>query len=428
MAWIPLLVLFCLFFMGIPISYALWGAVICYFGILNREIPSYVIFENIAEAVKNPDYWALLLFMMAGSILRYSGAAKRFHRLAEALIGHLPGSLAQVNVVWSMFMGGVSGSANADCAMQSQLLVPEMEACGYSKGFSTAITAASSAVTPIIPPGINLLVYAAIVLPAVSIGEMFLAGLVPGILMTAALMTVVHVIARRRSYPAGRRCRAERSEIFYCVKNSFAGLLYPAGIILGLMSGLFSAPETALLAVCYSIFLGSVCYRELKRKHLLMIFRDTVEGAASVFLIILAARLFRLYLSTEAIPELLMSVMPIMMESRFAALIAVNLLLLVLGMFFEGGSILIVMAPLLLPIVSAAGVDPVHFGIICVMNTTIGGLTPPFGSMMLTCCSITGCAIRGFVKECLPFIGALLLLLGLITFLPALSIWFSFLR
>lgn len=423
MVWIPLLIVFVLFFSGIPIAYALWGAVLCYFGMLNQTLPVSVIFEQIAEIVQKPSFLSLLLFMMAGSVWRYTGVAKRLHRLAEAWVGHLPGSLAQVNVLWSMLMGAVSGSANADAEMQSYLLVPEMERCGYHKGFSAAVTAASSAITPIIPPGINLLIYAVLALPDASVDQMFLAGIFPGILMTAALMLVVHIISKKRRYPAGRRKRASRSEQLSCLKQAVWGLLYPFGVILGLRSGVFTMQEIALLALCFSFLTGTLYYKELKLKHLLMIFRDTVESGASVLLILFSARLFQIYLSNEAILEHVLSLLPEMMQSRYPALFVVNLLFLLLGMFFEGGTILIVMAPLLLPVVSVLGVDPVHFGVICVMNTTIGGLTPPFGSMMLTCCSITGCRMRMFVKECLPFIVILLVVLAFVTCIPWFSTW-----
>lgn len=423
MAWIPLLIVLVLFFLGIPIAYALLGAVFCYFGIWNQTFPVSVILETIAEIVQRPSFLSLLLFMMAGSVWRYTGAAKRLHRLAEAFVGHLPGSLAQVNVLWSMLMGAVSGSANADAEMQSHLLVPEMESCGYHKGFSAAVTAASSAVTPIIPPGINLLIYAVLALPDASVARMFLAGLLPGVLMTAALMMVVHFISKKRNYPAGRRERAAFSERLSCLKQAAFALMYPFGIILGLQSGIFTMPEIALLALCFSILVGVFYDQELGLKHLLPIFRDTVESAASVLLILFSAKLFQLYLSNEAILDRVLSLLPEMMQSRYPALLFVNLFLLLLGMFFEGGTILIVMAPLLLPVVSVLGVDPVHFGVICVMNTTIGGLTPPFGSMMLTCCSITGCRIGTFVKECLPFIVILLIVLALVTCIPWFSIW-----
>lgn len=424
MEWTPILILFLLFFSGIPIAYALLGAALFYFCVLNQEIPIAMLFDTITETVKNQELWALLLFMLASSVLRYSGVGKRLHRLAESLVGHWPGSLAQVNVVWSMLMGGVSGSANADAAMQSQLLVPEMESCGYSKCFSTAITAASSAVTPIIPPGINLLVYAALTASYISVGRMFAAGILPGVLMAAALMAAVAVISKKRNYPAGRSKRAESSEILTCLKHSVWGLLYPFGIILGLMSDVFTIPEVAFLALLYSIFIGSVCYKELKTKYLLMILRETIEAAAGVFLIILAARLFQLYLNCEAVADLFTAAVPAALQNRAAMLLLVNVLLLVLGLFFEGGAILIVMAPLLLPVVSAWGVDPIHFGVICVMNTTIGGLTPPFGSMMLTCCSITGCPLKTFVKECVPFIFVLILALLLVTYIPIVAAFF----
>ena len=421
MALFPLLILFVLFFSGIPIAYAMLGAALLYFCFMHAGMPASVILENMIETMQSFSMLTILFFIMAGAVLNYAGIGVRLQKLADALVGHLPGSLAQVNVVWSMLMGGVSGSANADAAMQCMELVPEMERCGYSKGFSAAITAASSAVTPVIPPGLNLIVYA--LLAGVSLEEMFMAGFLPGILMAAVLMFAVQVISGKRNYPAGRKQKAERTEILSCIKESAWGLLFPLGIILGLGSGLFTMPETGVAAVLYSILIGTVCYKELKLRHLWVILRDTVETTASVALIMIAASLFELYMSCEHIPEMLTGVLFEMTQNKYVMLLLINVLLLILGMFFEGGAILIVMTPLLTPVAEALGVDLIHFGIMCIVNTMIGGLTPPFGSMMFTCCSITGCRLGTFVKECAPFIAVLLFVLLMVTYIPGLTMW-----
>ena len=421
MALFPLLILFILFFSGIPIAYAMLGAALFYFGFMDAGLPAAAILENMIETMQSFSMLTSLFFIMAGSVLNYAGIGVRLQKLADALVGHLPGSLAQVNVIWSMLMGGVSGSANGDAAMQCMELVPEMERRGYSKGFSAAITAASSAVTPVIPPGLNLIVYALIA--GVSLEKMFMAGFLPGILMTAVLMFAVHMISKKRNYPAGRKQKAERAEIFSCIKESVWGLLFPLGIILGLGSGLFTMPEAGVAGVLYSILLGAICYKELKPRHLWVILRDTVEATASVVLIMIAASLFDLYMSCEHIPEMLTGMLFGMTQNKYVMLLLINVLLLILGMFFEGGAILIVMTPLLTPVAEALGVDLIHFGIMCIVNTMIGGLTPPFGSMMFTCCSITGCRLGTFVKECAPFIAVLLFALLMVTYIPGLTMW-----
>lgn len=420
MALIPFIILFFLFFLGIPIAYALLGAALFYFGVLNPGITADVILQSMIDTVKTFPLLAILFFIMAGSVMSHAGVGERLQKLADAFVGHLPGSLAQVNVVWSMLMGGVSGSANADAAMQCMELVPEMERCGYSKGFSAAVTAASSAVTPVIPPGINLIVYA--LLAGVSLDKIFMAGFLPGILMAVSLMLVVHVISKKRNYPAKREQKARGTEILKNVAEAFWGLFFPFGIIIGLRTGLFTLPEIGVASVVYGIIVGTVFYGELRLKHIPSILRNTVEGTASVVLIIAAARLFGLYMSSEQIPEMLMELLFGMTQNTYVMLLLINILLLLLGMFFEGGAILIVMTPLLVPVAQRLGIDLVHFGLMCIVNIMIGGLTPPFGSMMFTCCSITGCRLRTFVKECAPFIAILLLTLLLVTYIPELTL------
>ena len=337
------------------------------------------------------------------------------------LTGHFSGGLAQVNVLLSLLMGGVSGSANADAAMQSKMLVPEMEKRGYNKGFAAAITAASSAVTPVIPPGINLIIYALIA--NVSVTKMFIAGYVPGVLMAVALMITVHFISKKRGYKATRERRATMGEIFAQLKDSIWALLFPFGIIAGLRMGMFTPSEAGAVAVVYCIFVGAIIYRRLKWEHVWPIMKETIYGTSSVTLIIVAASFFGYYMNWERIPQAITTGMLDFTRNPYVMLALINVLLLVLGMFLEGGAALIILSPLLVPVVKQLGVDPVHFGIICIVNIMIGGLTPPFGSMMFTVCAITETPLGHFMKECLPFIIALLVTLVIVTYWPGLILF-----
>lgn len=298
---LPIIIALVLYFTGIPIAYALFAAALTYFGFIDTTTMPYLLMQKFVTATQSFPFLAIPFFIMCGSIMNYGGISARLMDFADALTGHMRGGLAQINVLLSMLMGGCSGSANADAAMECKLLVPEMEKRGYGKGFSAAITAASSCVTPIIPPGINLIVYGLIA--GASVGQLFAAGYVPGLLMAVALMIAV---------------------------TSFA-------------------------------------------------------------------------------------------SNKFLVLLVMNVVLLIVGMFLEGGAALIILAPLMVPIVKAAGIDLVHFGIVCNVNIMIGGLTPPFGSMMFTCVSITGCKMQEFIKECVPFIIALLIALLLLTYIPGIS-------
>ena len=416
MAFVPILIVFLLYFTGIPIAYALFGASLTYFSVINDASAPDLILQRYITSAQNFSLLAIPFFIMAGSIMNYSGISSKLMKFAEVLTGHMTGGLGQVNVLLSLLMGGVSGSANADAAMQSKMLVPEMEKRGYSRGFSAAITAASSAVTPVIPPGINLIVYGLIA--QVSVGKMFMAGYVPGALMAAALMVTVYLISKKRGYKPTREKKATGGEIFRQTIESIWALLFPFGIIAGLRIGLFTPSEAGAVAVLYTIIVGFFIYKELKVEHFKEILKDTVYGTSSVVLIIIAANVFGYYMSWERIPQMLTGMMLGITENPIFMLAMINVFYLLLGMFIEGGAAMIILSPLLVPVVTQMGVDPIHFGIITIVNIMIGGITPPFGSMMFTVCTITETKISVFMKEIWPFILALLVVLVFVTYFP----------
>jgi len=416
MEYVPVAIVFILYFSSIPIAYALFGASIFYFTFLDAGMPAEFVLQRFITATASFPLLAIPFFVMAGSVMNYSGISQKLMQMADALTGHMTGGLAQVNVVLSTMMGGVSGSANADAAMQSKILVPQMEKRGYSKAFSSAITAASSAISPVIPPGINLIIYALIA--QVSVGKMFAAGYVPGILMAACLMFAVAVISKKRGYKPSREKRATAREILIQFKDSIWSLSLPFGIILGLRFGLFTPTEAGAMAVLASVLIGVFIYKELKVEHLIPIMKDTIYGTGTIVLIIVSASVFGYYLNWERIPQSLTAVLVDMTNNKYLMLAILNLLLLAMGMFLEGGAALIIIAPLVVPVVVKLGVDPVHFGMIIIVNIMLGGVTPPFGSMMFTTCSVTGVPIGDFVKEVWPFIIALLVALMIITYFP----------
>jgi len=416
MAFLPILIVFLLYFTGIPIAYALFGSSLTYFSFINDASAPDLILQRYITSAQNFSLLAIPFFIMAGSIMNYSGISSKLMKFAEVLTGHMTGGLGQVNVLLSLLMGGVSGSANADAAMQSKMLVPEMEKRGYSRAFSAAITAASSAVTPVIPPGINLIVYGLIA--QVSVGAMFMAGYVPGVLMAIALMIVVYIISKKRGYTPTREKRATAREIFKQTLESIWALLFPFGIIAGLRIGLFTPSEAGAVAVLYTILVGFFIYKELKIEHFKEILKDTVYGTSSVVLIIIAANVFGYYMSWERIPQMLTEMMLGITENPMLMLFMINIFYLILGMFIEGGAALIILSPLLVPVVTQMGVDPIHFGMITIVNIMIGGITPPFGSMMFTVCTITNTKVGTFMKEIWPFILALLVVLLIITYFP----------
>lgn len=416
---LPIIIALVLYFTGIPIAYALFAAALTYFGFIDTTTVPYLLMQKFVTATQSFPFLAIPFFIMCGSIMNYGGISARLMDFADALTGHLPGGLAQINVLLSMLMGGCSGSANADAAMECKLLVPEMEKRGYGKGFSAAITAASSCVTPIIPPGINLIVYGLIA--GASVGQLFAAGYIPGLLMAVTLMIAVAIISKKRGYAPSRPRRATLGEIGRQALKSFWALFFPLGIIMGMRFGIFTPTEAGGVGVLYCLIVGKFVYKGLKKEHFIPILRETISGTATVMLIIVSATVFGYYLNWENIPTMLLNAVTSFASNKFLVLLVMNVVLLIVGMFLEGGAALIILAPLMVPIVKAAGIDLVHFGIVCNVNIMIGGLTPPFGSMMFTCVSITGCKMQEFIKECVPFIIALLLALLLLTYIPGIT-------
>ena len=416
---LPVLLVFILYFAGLPIVYSLFGASFFYFLFIDTTTVPYMIMMKVMNSTASYSLLAIPFFVMSGSIMNYGGIADKLMDFAEVITGHMRGGLAQVNVVLSMMMGGCSGSANADCAMQSKMLVPEMEKRGYSKAFSAAITAASSAATPVIPPGVNLIVYA--VIAQCSLARVFAAGYVPGIMMSVAMMIVVAIISKKRNYPTTRDKFPPIKEVLRQAFISFWGLFFPFGIILGMRFGLFTPSEGGAFSVVYCLIVGKFFYKKLSfKRDLIPILMDSVAGTSSVVLIMVAANVFGYYMTWINLPKIVATAVLNVTTNKWIFLMICNVILLIMGMFLEGGAALMIITPLLLPVAKQLGVDVIHFGLVAITNIMIGGLTPPFGSMMFTTCGITKCAIGDFLKEVWPFILCLVIVLLLVTFCPTL--------
>lgn len=420
LVFLPIILALVMYFTGIPIAYALMFGTLVFFGFIDTTSVPYLLMQKFITSTQSFPFLAIPFFIMAGSIMNYSGMSSKLMAFADVLTGHLKGGLAQINILLSMLMGGCSGSANADAAMECKMLVPEMEKRGYGKGFSAAITAASSCITPIIPPGINLIVYGLIA--GASVGKLFAAGYLPGLVMVVTLMLAVSIIAKKRDYEPSREKRASAGEIAKQGLDSLWALLFPLGIIMGMRFGLFTPTEAGGVGVLYCILVGKFVYKGLKKEHIIPIFKETISGTCTVMLIIVAASLFGYYLNWENIPNMLLNAVQGIASNKILILLVLNLVLLLAGMFLEGGAALIILAPLMVPLVKAAGIDLVHFGIIVNVNIMIGGLTPPFGSMMFTCVAITKCQMGEFIREVVPFIIALLIALLLITYIEPISL------
>ncbi|WP_261816035.1 TRAP transporter large permease [Vibrio gallicus] len=413
-SYLPIIILFVLFLLNVPIAFSLIASAMVYFLFLNNSIPVSLVMQRFISSASSFPLLAIPFFIMVGSVMNYSGISRNLLAFADSLIGHKTGGLAQVNVALSTLMGGISGSANADAAMQAKILAPEMTKRGYDLPFTAAVTAASSSISPVIPPGINLIIFA--LLANVSVHQMFIAGYVPAFLMAMSLMVTIAFTARKRRYKPSRAQAASAKERFQYFLKAIPALLIPFGIILGMRFGLFTPTEAGAIAVLLCCIIGVFVYRQLGIRHIPLIMRETVQGTSSVMFIIIGAMVFGYYMTLERIPHNIASALIELTDNKLLLLLLINVLLLVVGMFIEGGAAMIILTPLLLPAVLNLGVNPVHFGIIVIVNIMIGGVTPPFGSMMFTVCSILKVRMIDFVKEVIPLLLALLSVLMLLTF------------
>ena len=380
-----------------------------------------IVAHRMIGAVETVPLLAIPFFVTLGTLMNYSGISKRVMNFAEILTGHMIGGLAQVNVLLSTLMGGLSASNLADAAMQSKILVPEMVRFGYSKEFSAAVTAASSLITPIIPPGIGLIVYGFIA--NVSIGKMFMAGIIPGILMCIAQMMAVHVVSKKRGYRPTREKRASLREVFVAFKDAAWALTLVIVIIGGVRAGVFTPTEAGAVAVAYTVIIGAFVYRDLKAKDIYKAIVEAVQSTGSIMLIIMAASAFAWVLTWEGVTHNITNLVVGITPNPYVFLLVINIFLLILGMLVEGSSAMIILIPLLLPTVKALGIDLIHFGIILILNLAIGTLTPPMGTILFVTSSLTGAKIDQMVRELVPFYVVLLVSLFLVTYVPAISLF-----
>lgn len=412
--------LFIFITINVPIAIGLAASTLLYF-IISNQLPIMIVAQRMIGAVESVPLLAIPFFVTLGTLMNYSGISKRVMNFAEILTGHMIGGLAQVNVLLSTLMGGLSASNLADAAMQSKILVPEMVRFGYSKEFSAAVTAASSLITPIIPPGIGLIVYGFIA--NVSIGKMFMAGIIPGILMCIAQMMAVHVVSKKRGYRPTREKRASLREVFVAFKDAAWALTLVIVIIGGVRAGVFTPTEAGAIAVAYTVIIGAFVYRDLKAKDIYKAIVEAVQSTGSIMLIIMAASAFAWVLTWEGVTHNITNLVVGITPNPYVFLLVINIFLLILGMLVEGSSAMIILIPLLLPTVKALGIDLIHFGIILILNLAIGTLTPPMGTILFVTSSLTGAKIDLMVRELVPFYIVLLISLFLVTYVPAISLF-----
>ena len=422
MSYLPVIIAFGMMLLAIPVPVCLLAGTFVYFAFIDTTMPLTGIIQNLITQSMSTSMLAPPFFIAAGAVMAYSGITERLLDFCDCLLGHKKGGLAYVNVLLSTLNGGMSGSATADAALQCRMLVPEMEKKGYPQAFSTAVTAASSLITPIIPPGVPLILYA--LMANVSVGRMWVAGYVPGFLLCIAMMIVCYFYAQKNHWGSGRDKRATGMELLRATVKSSLAMLIPIFMIVGIRTGLFTAVEGGTVLLMLSVLIG-IGYKALKWKHFLPIMKEAFKNTANVILIVVSACGFSMYLSWERIPQHLAEWMMAVSTSPFIFMVLSFLIVFILGMFLDGTAILMILAPLLCPVASAYGIDLVVYGMFILVVMYIGCLTPPFGTLMYVTCNIVGTSIPDFCKYSWAFILAMTVICllialfpGVITFLP----------
>jgi tripartite ATP-independent transporter DctM subunit len=417
--WLPLILVFVLLLMRIPVCMSFIGGAVFYFGFIATEMPLNMILSKMVSAGMNMNLMAIPFFITAGLLMNYTGITSRMRKFADLCVGHMWGGMAQVNVLLSTLMGGICGSSNADAAMQCKMLVPEMEKRGFNRAFSAAVTASSALISPIIPPGVMLILYASIT--ENSVLDMFMAGYLPGILMCIVLMLAVTFVSHRDGYKPIREKRASIKEILRGLFDCFWAVLMIVVLIVGLRSGIVTATEGGAVLCVLCVFVGMVVYKELHLKDILAVAKESFSSVANVFGIIISATVFGLYLTYAQIPQKLTSLILNMNVGPLGFLMLVNVMLLIMGMLIDSSAVLLIAVPLLYPVAMQLQINPIHFGIVCILNLSIGALTPPFGATMYQCCNLCKIEIPEFLKQGKELIAALLISLLLVTFIPGIS-------
>jgi C4-dicarboxylate transporter, DctM subunit len=413
---IPLLFVF--FLMGVPISFSLGVAALL--GLVITGMPLVVVVQKLWTAVDTFPLVAVPLFILAGDIMSVGGITRRLVNFAEALVGHMTSGLAMVAVVGCMFFAAVSGSAIADAAAIGGILIPAMVAQRYSAAFTASLVASAGTIGPIIPPSIPMVLYG--VMTNTSIAKLFAGGAIPGIIMGLALMAYSYRVGRQRGYK-GRPRRATLGEVARGFVDALLAMAMPLIIIGGIISGVFTPTESGVVAVVYALVLGLFVYRELAWKMLPRLFYGSGLMTGKILFILGTASTFSWLLTVEGIPQQATAAISGLHLGRVGTLLVINVLLLFVGTFIDTISALVIFTPLLLPLATAAGVDPIHFGVIVAVNLTIGMITPPVGVCLFVTSGIARVSIRQMMPDLAPMIAVLTVVLMLITYWTGLVMW-----
>lgn len=402
---------------GLPLFFAM-GAASAFYMFLSG-IPIALLTQRMTTAVNGFLILAIPFFYLAGELMNLCRLTDKIIAMSRALVGHIHGGLAQVNIFASMIFAGMSGSATADTAALGSVLIPGMKKEGYPADFAAAVTVASAMVGPIIPPSIGMIIYGA--LADVSIGRLLLAGIVPGVTIIIVEMIFTYFLAKKRGYP--RYPRATVREAAKATWEGFPALLFPVIIVSGIMSGIFTPTEAASVAVLYGLALGVLVYRNVGRKELWNTVLRVAWGSTRVLIIVSAASAFSWIMIRENVPKTIASALSTVSTEPLVILAVMVVFLLLVGLFMVASSAEVVLAPILVPVVTSFGIDPVHFGVLMVFSLIIGGGTPPVGVLLFIAQDIAGVPFSKMVRAMLPYYIPLFAAVVIIALFPGLSLW-----
>jgi tripartite ATP-independent transporter DctM subunit len=404
-----------------PIAFVIGGAGMAWFMDAGRNLD--VLAQYVITQTQSIAFLAVPFFIFAGNLMNRTGITRNLINFSRLLTRRMVGGIAQVSVLLSTLMGGVSGSAVADASMEARILGPEMIKRGYPGGYAAGVICLTSLITATIPPSLGLILYGFV--GGVSIGKLFVAGIVPGIMMMAILMFTVHVTSKRRGFdlPAPGAKRPSWKEIWAALKTSIWALIFPIILIVGIRFGLFTPTEAGAFAVVYALLVGKFVYKELTWKGFLAALKDSFIDNGGIILIIAMSGIFGKALTILDAPGFFTGFLFGLTSNPQILMVLLMLLLVVLGMFIDSNVNILLLTPIVLPVLSRMGVDPVHFGICMMTIVTMGCMTPPVGTALYTVCDILDVPIEEYFKETLPFYAAIIVLVLIMVFIPNVIMW-----
>ncbi|MBM4761378.1 TRAP transporter large permease [Bacillus sp. B15-48] len=383
------------------------------------NIPLQSIAQKAFTSIDSFTLMAIPFFILAGTLMEHGGIAKRLIRFANSLVGGLTGGLGMVVVVTSMFFAAISGSGIAATAALGSILIPAMVKKGYDRNYAGALQAISGELGVIIPPSVSMILFG--VATGVSISDLFLAGVIPGMLIAFSLMIVVYFISKKRGYKGDSNI--PKGEVSAAFKDAILAILMPVIILGGIYGGIFTPTEASAVAVAYAFIIGIFVYKEIKIKDLIPIFTKSMITTSIVMFIISTAGIFSYILTREGVPQKIAAFFGDLTTSPIVFLLIINIVLLIVGMFFDGSIAIIILAPLLTPAAMMLGIDPIHFGMVMIVNLAIGMCTPPLGVNLFVACQIANIKLEGIAKAILPFLAVMVINVLLISYIPQLSLF-----